>query len=636
MRARSTIFATFVLTSLAAGRAAAQSDGAATRNFPWEGEITASNVYIRSGAGSNYYPTTKVGPGTRVLVMNEKFGWYEIVPPPGSFSYVDKTLVETSPDGKTATIAQDKVYVRAGSDLEKRKNSTQLVLSRGATLEILGEADGFYKVTPPRDARLFVSAQFVTMVPTRSRAGLLEKFMSGAGATPPRPTMPEAGGQPDRPKEGRIPIDSGVEGQPIKPDVIVPRPIDDKGDTVSDLDPSVVRVDVNRRPPEAPVSPSRTVSASSGNRAAGQNNPTAGAARTADYAGPRRHEAMLQILEGELQAELRRPVMEQNLAALLARYEPIAQQNDEMIPREVAKIRVRQLNDRIALQGMRVALISEGQEIDAFRKRSDQERIEIGRRNQPPVYPESFDMTGELRRSMAFGPDKRRYRLVDPKNGSTLAYVDVPPNVAPNADQWIGQIVGIKAAGKEYSSAARIMILVAADVALLPGQTTSTEDVESSEAVDHLVPPPANPGATAGAMNMKPAATEVKTVVMDGKGPATPANSPRRDLTDDGLVITTAEEAMGLSPTSRPATPPAKSTAPAPMVKAPASTARASAPPVKPASRPVANPDPGLKVEFADGKSATVSKPASDGNNAGGSGNTEVEPLQPLDTSDNH
>jgi uncharacterized protein YgiM (DUF1202 family) len=83
--------------------------------FPWEGEVSATNVFVRSGAGSNWYPTTKLNSGDRVLVLGEKFGWYQIAPPQGSFSYVDMSAVDRKAGAKTGTIKQDKVYVRAGS-----------------------------------------------------------------------------------------------------------------------------------------------------------------------------------------------------------------------------------------------------------------------------------------------------------------------------------------------------------------------------------------------------------------------------------------------------------------------------------------------------------------------------------------
>ena len=94
---------------------------------PWEGEVSGMNVYVRSGAGTSHYPTTKLNAGDRVLVLDEKFGWYRIVPPAKSFSYIDRALVERVPGTDLAKVKQDRVFVRAGSHLVSRKSATQVV-----------------------------------------------------------------------------------------------------------------------------------------------------------------------------------------------------------------------------------------------------------------------------------------------------------------------------------------------------------------------------------------------------------------------------------------------------------------------------------------------------------------------------
>src|SRR4051794_11920414 len=78
------------------------------------GNINSDGVYVRSGAGDNYYPTTKVNAGKEVTIVGEKFDWLKIVPPAGSFCYVAKAFIDKNPDG-TATTNRDEVNVRAGS-----------------------------------------------------------------------------------------------------------------------------------------------------------------------------------------------------------------------------------------------------------------------------------------------------------------------------------------------------------------------------------------------------------------------------------------------------------------------------------------------------------------------------------------
>ena len=71
-----------------------------------------------------------------------------------------------SEDGKAGTVSQENVYVRAGSELERRKTSTQVLLPKGESVSIIGDADGFYKIVPPKGAHLFISAQYVAQEAT--------------------------------------------------------------------------------------------------------------------------------------------------------------------------------------------------------------------------------------------------------------------------------------------------------------------------------------------------------------------------------------------------------------------------------------------------------------------------------------
>jgi len=570
MRGLTSISSVVLLTGVftIATEAVLAQTGPVNRNFPWEGEVTGSSVYIRSGAGSNYYPTTKVGPGTRLLVIGEKFGWYEIIPPIGSFSYIDATLVQKSEDGTKGTVTQENVYVRAGSELERRKTSTQTLLTKGATVTIIGEADGFLKVVPPKGASLFISAQYVAPVPERTRSGLLEKYMSEGGpvssAIAPEPAAVAVAKKPenrpaavDTSKISPIPAStSDAEPRSIKTDVAIASPFEDASG--SGVSKPAIPVDGNANrttathsepvvtaemahKPIAPVTgdnttgwiesqfassdgtPPRANASSSLSGGASENPMSASvtydnskaasvsrstpAVDNSPYAksppsnattingrnvttvvitapaGSGRYDAAIQMLEAEMQSELRKPIRDQKLASLRDRFGPISQQTEEPVAQEIAKIRIRQLNDRISLQNSRMALASEAKELEAFRRRSDEERIAIGRRVASYSAPVSYDVVGELRKSMAFGPDRHRYRLVNPKGGATLAYVDIPPSVSPNVDQWIGQIVGIKASGKDYSNAARMTFYVAESVTSLgtgSGEETAETPIDKS------------------------------------------------------------------------------------------------------------------------------------------------------------
>jgi hypothetical protein len=115
------------------------------------------------------------------------------------------------------------------------------------------------------------------------------------------------------------------------------------------------------------------------------------------------------------------------------------------------------------LQKAQVALKAQGQEVEEFSARMDAKRMEI-RRERAQQVAVKFDLEGELRRSFAFPPEKRRYRLVDPARQVTIAYVDVPLDVKENAEHMVGRLVGIHTKGQQYSPAARVPIAIASSI----------------------------------------------------------------------------------------------------------------------------------------------------------------------------
>lgn len=462
--------------------AAAQIARANTPAFPWEGEVSGSGVYVRSGAGANWYPTTKLNTGDRVVVLGEKFGWYQITPPPGSFSFIDMAMVDRKAGAKAGTVNQDKVYVRAGSTLEQRKNATQLVLNKGATVEIIGEAEGFYKITPPAGASLYISKQYVKPVDGKLTTGMVERYLStNPPPAQPRaepvetvsaapPTSDAASGQVTQRLSDLVPLarEESVASSGLAPDSVkLPPPLPDSANelpaeaegTEPVEKPTSVDAHQTKEEPAKPAVPPKSQP---------QKTPQTSAAREAARSAPAekvepglsRFQAMLSLCESELVSLLSKPLEQQDPGPLLKKYEEIAAQTDEYVPAEVAKIRVRQLTDRMKLRETHLALHSDQKELAEYRANMDAERMKIMRRRVEEAL-DTFDLEGELRRSLAFAPENRRFRLVDPETGSTLAYVDIPRSVEENPEYLVGRKVGIKVAGQTFSPSARVPIAVA-------------------------------------------------------------------------------------------------------------------------------------------------------------------------------
>lgn len=513
--------------------------------FPWEGEVTAANVYVRSGAGSNWYPTTKLNNGDRVVVLGEKFGWYQIAPVPGSFSYVDAAMVDRAAGGKKGTIKQDKVYIRAGSSLESRKNATQVVLNKGDAVEIQGEADGFLKIAPPPGATLFISKQYVRPVDARLRSGMVEKHLSNQPRSlppenkpaeiPPSPIQPGnavAAGDDTKPALPQSGENQPAGEQPIKTADAAKQtsavategikvPMVEGGDVAATSQPgddeSGTKLAAGPNADGAAMAPD-----AAGNKAtsdARTDKKTVSAAKTpakkADVpAGqprktPDRYKAMLTVLESELVAMLAKPLDQQDSEGLRKKYEEIANQTEEYVPAEVAKIRVRQLRDRATLKLARKDLNADAEEIAAYRANMDQERMKILRRKVSKAM-ERFELEGELWRSHAFSPESRRYRLVDPSSKSTVAYVDIPVGVDPNPDHLIGRLVGINTRTQKFSPSARVPIAEAREVIDL-----SIRKMPPIDELGELPPAGVNSNNPAGPGNP-----------VSGRSPVKPAGEP--------------------------------------------------------------------------------------------------------------
>ncbi|MFH1266004.1 MAG: SH3 domain-containing protein, partial [Planctomycetota bacterium] len=116
-------------------------------------EITAPDVYVRCGPSQNHYPVSKLQAGNRVTVVSENDQWYEILPTPDTFSWISEVYVDTV-DNRNGVVNGDNVRVRAGSALEtweKHRSHPQLMLSKGAEIDIVGSSpDGWLKIKPPK------------------------------------------------------------------------------------------------------------------------------------------------------------------------------------------------------------------------------------------------------------------------------------------------------------------------------------------------------------------------------------------------------------------------------------------------------------------------------------------------------
>ncbi|MFZ9024206.1 MAG: hypothetical protein ACO21J_05105 [Anaerohalosphaeraceae bacterium] len=138
--------------------------------YPFMAKVTGNDVYVRSGKGTAYYACGKVNLDDQVTVVGEAFGWAEIIPPEGSYSWIHKNYVDVEDDQPTVgVLTGDNVRVWAGSDnIEPmRSSSMQTKLNTGEIIELFADqpADGdYYKIKPPAGAKLTINCALLEYV----------------------------------------------------------------------------------------------------------------------------------------------------------------------------------------------------------------------------------------------------------------------------------------------------------------------------------------------------------------------------------------------------------------------------------------------------------------------------------------
>ncbi len=411
MRGSIVIFSLGIICSPAFGEAATRP--APKGDFPYVGEVTGDNVYVRSRDGQNWYPTAKLNKGDRVQVHDERFGWLKIRPPKGSFCYIDKTFVIREGEGK-GVVKGDNVYVRAGSQIpayERKKNCVVAQLSKGAEIEILSEhPDGYYRIVPPKDAYYWISRQYVRPV--------------SEGAAPEEPSLAKSAAEAD--EESLVPV----------------------------TPPTIEQTTEARRSPTTKAAEPETPGIITRDTKRAEPTPKPKAEqppKLVDFWQKR-----LDLVDAEFKAALkRRPLQAEEFEALRKRFEPIANQTQEDVPAQYAKIRLQQIGSVIERIEIRKRLDRITSALDK-KKGSTATRPAAAPRREP-----LYDFQGKLVRSFAF---EGRYRIVDPVSGKTTVYLEFPADSEMRPNQYVGRIVKVRVKSKRYDQTARRNVVVPAEI----------------------------------------------------------------------------------------------------------------------------------------------------------------------------
>lgn len=355
-----------------------------TAKHNFVGIVNGNSVFVRSAPRGDAYPTMKLDKGARVTVVGIKFKWLKVLPPEGSFAYVQKAYVNKRGDG-TVGRASREMIAKVGSVMNQLKTAPMGKIDEGQDVEILGEQDEWYKIKPPEGSFVYIEESYVTplkALPTvaEQQAGLVANPNPPRAGTPAVPSGQPAGG-----------LNEGT-----------------------------------------PVDPLTTLT------------PTPGAtAVTPPVVTPPAVLASFESLEADFKAANDKAIADQPVDVLLSGYTELLKQNTlthQM--RQIAEARVSTLKLRATAKADFLALRQEQLLAADQQKARVAEQVEIQQRIKEKQVT-FYAVVGTLRASSIQRGPGTLFRLTDPATGRTIAYARV--NEAKYGT-LLGQFVGVKGA----------------------------------------------------------------------------------------------------------------------------------------------------------------------------------------------
>ncbi len=433
---------------------------------PFVGEITADRVYVRSGPGTSYYEIGQLSRGDKVNVVGQRQSWYRISPPAGTFCYLAKELVEVGGDGKTGTVKAEYANVRAASASTPNSDYAVLaVIRRGTAVNILGAFNtpnhSYYRITPPENALMYVSPQFVRPVAGAEYSAPTIKAPSidlvtpkvAATAPAPHPVTPVSATAPatqtaegnlvpaTAPKviqETMIPATALADGQP-KTAVTVPLPSSNINKqpvlvtTPADVEKPAASTVVEEGPATAPAhKPVTTPAAKKPKEVIVAPQPAVQLNRDA-Y-------ATFNDLNSRTQAELQKPLLDRKLGGLLAEYKTLlAQPNLPPSVKSATEASIGVIERIQKVQNLASENTSSDTALNAQRQALQQQWSESQKKIDEYERTGPYLAEGKLQTSTAL---KDKYVLVNPTSGRVIAYID--PSAPIELSALLGQYIGVR------------------------------------------------------------------------------------------------------------------------------------------------------------------------------------------------
>ena len=130
--------------------------------------VSANRVNIRSRPDVNSLAVARVGRDAVLRWIDAEFGWYRVLPPEGTFSYVSAEYVDRRGEAEgVVSTRSGALRVRMGSllrDVDPAQSEVPARLARGTRVTIVGEQGGWLKITPPEGVYMYVSGDHVDRI----------------------------------------------------------------------------------------------------------------------------------------------------------------------------------------------------------------------------------------------------------------------------------------------------------------------------------------------------------------------------------------------------------------------------------------------------------------------------------------
>jgi hypothetical protein len=432
--AATTPAATTLWTAPAASQPAAATAPAETAfTQPFVATVTGDRVYVRSGADRNNYEIGQLAKGDLVYVVGASRGWYQILPPNGSFCLIAKEYVELDPGGGTGTVKGDYINVRAGTAIYKNRDSSVLtVVRKGTKLKVLGAADSYYQISPPEKAYFFISPQFIKAA--GDVAYKVPDLKLPAGITGPSGITVEA--------PTTLPTTIAT--------LILPEttPATAAATTAPATEPGVTTTG-----PLASTRPAATAPATQ------DLPPLIPAVKFSETATARFND-----VNARYQAEAKKPIGEQNLAGLLGEFKEIlAMENVSPSVQSGAKAVVEAIDRTMTVQRL-VKEQAAAQEMT--RKQTDalQEQYEAAQRAIAAARTAGpYSAEGVLQTSTIV---EGKYALVNPQSSRVVAYVD-PAASSVDLSIFVGKYIGVRGITRQMENS-DLKVIQVSNATLMP------------------------------------------------------------------------------------------------------------------------------------------------------------------------